>query len=210
MKNILFLFLSLFLFGCGRDLSRINPLHSSPPNTISAPSSSWEDFEGSLVSPWGGSDIWSNTSNLIWNRSASVSHNGNYSLNFNIGIKPSATWGPWFGVSGSSKYPSIPANISGATTLEFWYMSEQATSFYFAWDEGTCNGADGEEWKYLINLPAASSWTKITIPLSSFISSGGNNIADTQCISYFWINWTTVPMVSFPTMNMYIDDITFF
>lgn len=217
---------SLIFTGCGKDLSKGNPLLPSNPTIIPCPTprafgAPYTQFEGSTFTPWGGSDIWTNTSQLSYSTRSNIgAYDACYSWWMQLNITPDATWGPWAGISGSE---SGNTDFGGKANFTMFYNIDKGTSFWILIDEGNTAGtSDGEEWKFQVNqcgtvlptcLNANASWNELVIPISSFKestnSATGNNVFDTDDIVQVWFNWSTNPMKPVKGANFYIDNVGF-
>src|SRR5690349_7188799 len=86
----------LLFTGCGKDLSQANTLGSSATTIIPCPTPRvsknppiFQRFEASSFSPWGGADIWTNTSQLSYATRTNIgSYDGCYSWWMQITMTP--------------------------------------------------------------------------------------------------------------------------
>jgi hypothetical protein len=221
--------------GCGKDYSKINPVQASAvttplPCAPQKPTTGiFHNFEASF-SPWGGSDIWTNTSALNYaTRSSTQVYEGCYSWWLTTSITKDATWGPWAGISGSFN-GITDFSGGGYTSVSFWYNLDKPQSLRFYVDEGTdipkSDGADGEEYHFdiftqpgsynpakLTVFYADASWHQMVIPLTSFSydpsNITGDHHLDLKNISQMWMDWTTSPMTPVSNGNLYIDYLGF-
>jgi len=200
MKNII-LALAVLIAGCNRDLSPLNTVATSyaatPTMTTGCPPpfnpQMYCDFESDPSSGF----WWPGGPSAMWNTWSGDTANSCY-RSWKITSSPAVPYGHWNGLS-------LNKSITGASTYNMWYKSNATYTTSWSWDEGTSSGADGEEWTTSITFIGDNSWHLFALPLSSFVSGGGNNIPDTQDIIQVWF-YDTSPV---PAYIIYIDDIEF-
>lgn len=194
--------------GCNQDLSPLNMNDTSYNANPSGPCLTTPGLFDNFEAPYIGY-IWDGgpTYPITFQYSTSVRHSCSTSIQLKSPGSGGNSWGHWFGTNGSSfnQTGGPITTLGGATKFDAWFRVDATVSFDFHVVEGTSGSADGEDWAVRIDL-IPGSWQHVTVPLSAFISGGGNGTFDTQSIQSWWIYFNYVP---YPANTLYIDDISF-
>jgi hypothetical protein len=200
-RAALSLILAFVFAGCEQSISPLNVTAQSHPENpvLQSPCAAvnlLEDFEAGLGGYW-----YFTWCGLATSWSTAQAHCGTHSAKFVGPNSASQGCGGGTGFSYSASFPS-------ATKLEFWAWVSSVGSapvqYQFYWTEGGTN----IDWKSPQSLAGNSSWTKVSIPLSSMTPSAAASGPNPGNITAFWFD-DNGPYNPNPAHTMYIDDISF-